>query len=222
LSEPERKLVEHMLEQHPELKEEYHRELRMVDMIRANTGLLQLSAVDTTQHRLDKLMKRIGREEQAKAGVETTAAATSGSKTGARGLRQFLHNLLPTFEWLTPTNAIFAGLLIIQAGFLGWFAHSAIAPPENIYNTASVADDQTAVPVVKGMVLLVDFNGEAQLHQVRDFLLQWNARILDGPDANNLFRIEVKDVLPSDQRSDVILQQMGQDQSIVAFIGREY
>jgi hypothetical protein len=69
---------------------------------------------------------------------------------------------------------------------------------------------------------LVDFNGEATFHQVRDFLLHWNARVVDGPVSGNLFKIEVKDVKPSDQRSDVILQQMQQDQKVIAFIGREF
>ncbi len=225
LSDPERKLVEHMLAQHPKLKEEYHRELNMVDMIRANTGLLQLSAMDTTHSRLDKLLKRIGREEQAKASAtpETIPRPPPEPKAAARGIKTWLTDWLPTFEWLTPGNTAFALLLLVQAGFLGWFANSMISPTSNVYNVATVADDQAATSVAKGLVLLVDFNEEAQVRQVRDFLRQWDARILDGPDDNNLFKIEVKGIQPHDQQqSSTVLQQMEQDKTVIAFIGREY
>ncbi|MGB5600109.1 MAG: hypothetical protein WBM66_15410 [Thiothrix litoralis] len=210
LSAPERKLVEQMLAEHPELQEEYRRELNMVDMIRANTGLLQLSAMDTTNARLDKLMKRIEREEQTKASATpVTIPRQPEPKTAVRGIKSWLTDWLPTFEWLTPGNAAFALLLLVQAGFLGWFANSMISPTSNVYNVATVADDQAATSVAKGLVLLVDFNEEAQVRQVRDFLRQWDARILDGPDDNNLFKIEVKGIQPHDQQqSSTVLQQM--------------
>jgi hypothetical protein len=61
------------------------------------------------------------------------------------------------------------------------------------------------------------------MRQVRDFLHQWDARILDGPNDLNMFKIEVKGVKPADQQqSDAVLQQMGQDQTVIAFIGREF
>lgn len=222
LSDPERKLVERMLEQHAELKQEYHRELRMVDMIRANSGLLQLTAVDTTQQRLEKLMKRIGREEQAKGNVPSTAARSPAGKKPAFEWQEFFRSLFPQVGWLTPANAVFAVLLLVQAGFLGWFAHSLTAPNDGIYITADVADNKSEMSVVSGMVLLVGFNENAQMRQVQAFLTQWNARILDGPDANNLFRIEIRSVAPAGQRSDLILQEIQQDQAVIAFVGREF
>ena len=172
LTEPERKLVEQMLAQHPHLKEEYQRELNMVGMIRANNELLKLSAMDTTQYRLDKLMKRIEREEQVKT---TTTSPVTPPKPKAKAwdwdAKAWLNDLLPRFDWLTPGNAVFALLLLLQAGFLGWFANSMVPVTDSIYKTASVADDQCAVSVAKGLVLLVDFNEAAQVGQVRNFLL---------------------------------------------------
>lgn len=220
LSEPERKLVEQMLAKHPTLQDEYQRELKMVGMIRANTGLLQLSAVDTTHHRLDKLMKRIGQEERAK--ITHAAPPPTRPSVWLGGITASLQRLLPTFEWLTPANAVFALLLLVQAGFMGWFIQSNQPPAGSLYTTAAVAKDQNAISATKGLVLLVDFHAEAQVHQVRDFLHQWNARIVDGPDDGNFFKIEVKGVQPSDQQqSSSILQQMQQDQTVIAFIGQE-
>jgi hypothetical protein len=223
LTEPERKLVERMLETHPELADEYRRELKLVDMIRANTALLQLSAVDTTQQRLEKLMKRIGSEEQAN--LVSSPASTpplAPRYDWLTEVKQWMRNLLPRWEGLTPVNAMFALLLLIQAGFLGWFAHSVSSQQEGIYVSATVAGDSSAVPVVNGMVLLVDFNGDARIQQVKEFLLHWNARILDGPNDTGYFKIEMKNVLSSDPQAGTILQQMQQDNAVIAFIGREY
>lgn len=223
LNESERNLVERMLEIHPELADEYRRELKLVDMIRANNSLLELSAVDTSQQRLEKLMKRIEREEQTDPSASLASPRPLAPKRHWLGeAKQWLRNLLPTWEGLTPVNAVFAVLLLIQAGFLGWFAHSVSSQPEGIYVSATVADNSGAVPVVKGMVLLVDFNGNARIQQVREFLLHWNARILDGPNDTGYFKIEMKDVLSSDPQASTILQQMQQDNAVIAFIGREY
>jgi anti-sigma factor RsiW len=224
LSEPEKKLVELMFEQHPELHEEYVRELNLVGLIRDNNSLLHLTAVDTTQHRLDKLMKRIARDEVPKEGTEEVVGATLIPTRKPFRLGAFLQGLIPDIKWLTPAGAVFASLLAVQVGFIGWYVHAMTSKSasENIYLSASVAEGKAAMPLVNGMVLLVDFNGEATFHQVRDFLLHWNARVVDGPVSGNLLKIEVKDVKPSDQRSDVILQQMQQDQKVIAFIGREF
>lgn len=223
LSESERKLVERILETHPELADEYQRELKLVDMIRANTALLELSAVDTTQQRLEKLMKRIEREEQTNPAESSVPSRQFAPKPDWLGeVKQWVRKLLPTWEGLTPVNAVFALLLLIQAGFLGWFAHSASSQQEGIYVSATVAGDSTALPVVNGMVLLVDFNGDARIQQVKEFLLHWNARILDGPNDTGYFKIEMKDVMSSDPQASTILQQMQQDNAVIAFIGREY
>jgi hypothetical protein len=221
LTEPERRLVEQMLAQNPELKSDYQRELRMVGLIRENTSLLQLTTVDSTPQRLDKLMKRIEREESAKAAPAARPTTTAKPKA-ALGWWQRLRNLLPDSGWLTPANAVFATLLVMQVGVLGWFAHLVTAPTEDLYVSASVADKQTAVPVTDGMKLLVEFKDNAQVQELRSFLLKWNAHITDGPDANNLFKIEIRDTPATDKRSAVILQQMQQDQAVVTFIGQEF
>lgn len=226
LSEPERKLVESMLEQHPDLKEDFLRELRTVELIRSNDSLLQLTAVDSTQQRLDKLLKRIHREETVAVGATPPAMEPPpGKKTvAAPGWAAFFRGLLPPMEWLTPANAVLASLLLLQAGFAGWFAHSSLTEnaQKNDYIVAGYIDGSNTVPVVNGMVLLVEFNENTPIRQVREFLNKWNARMLDGPDANNLFKIEIKDVSASDQRSDAVLLQMQQDTSVISFVGREF
>lgn len=223
LSEPERKLVESMLEQNAELKEEYLRELKMVDMIRSNSSLLQLTAVDTTQQRLDKLMKRIEREEQTKKSTFPGQMVRQADRKKATfAWREFWRSLFPQDSGLMSARAVFAVLLLAQAGLIGWFTHSYFGSQSNIYITADVVDKKAKIPVVSGMILLISFNESARMREVRDFLKQWNAHIVDGPDASNLFRIEIKDVPASDQRSESILQQIRQNQVLIGFVGREF
>ncbi len=226
LSEPERQLVEEMLEQHPELQADYLQEMKSVELLRSNDSLLQLTAVDSTQQRLDKLMKRIQREEAADSAGQLASPQieTYEKKTTGGGWAGIFRKLLPSMEWLTPANAVFACLLLIQAGFAGWFGHSFMSDStqEDIYISASADGGDKAIPVVNGMVLLVDFNENAQMWQVRDFLNKWNARLIDGPDQSNLFKIEIKGVSPKDKRSDAVLLQMQQDQTVISFIGREF
>ncbi|MEN9501850.1 MAG: hypothetical protein RI964_1135 [Pseudomonadota bacterium] len=244
LTEPEKELVQRMLEQHPVLQAEYEREVTLVDLIRENHSLLQLTAVDTTGQRLDKLMRRIERENQGNnaAGAakpaspaldqaQTTISTPASAQTSPRPLStrcwQFLQNLLPSNVGFTPTNAVFASLVVVQAGLVGWYVWSA-NPMATVSNSAlTTTTYQTATaPIVataKDLELLVDFNDAVQIRQVRDFLQRWNAHIIDGPDVNadNYFRLEVRGVQPQDaKQADTIVQQMQQEQTVINFAGK--
>lgn len=219
LTAAERQFVAEMLEKYPALLQEHDDELKMVGLLRNNSSLLQLTAVDSTPQRLDKLLKRIRCEEEA-AEIPVPVALPP-SRPGFR-LGDFLRSLIPQGQWLMPANVVFASLLLVQIGVLGWFAHTA-GRPETLYVTASAEDGGVAaVPVVQGMRLLVGFNDTAQVQQLREFLQKWNARVIDGPDANALFKVEIRGISPHDQRSEVILQQMLQDQAVLTFAGREF
>ena len=232
LTEPEKELVERMLEQHPTLKAEYEREVTLVDLIRENHSLLQLTAVDTTSKRLDKLMRRIERETQVDAVMSEPAKSTTDTVGAPHpaattvlpprlfgGLWQFLQNWMSFKDGFAPANAVFASLLALQVGFVGWYVWQVQPSTQMTYQSATVT---TATNTNKGMELLVDFNEQAQIQQVREFLLRWNARIVDGPDvnANSYFRVEVQGVKAQDQRADVILQQMQQEQAVINFAGK--
>ncbi|QTR50634.1 anti-sigma factor [Candidatus Thiothrix anitrata] len=224
LGDAERELVERMLAQHPSLQAEYRNELNMVGLIRDNASLLQLSTVDSTTQRLDKLMKRIERETQhvAPPVVSVESAHHQPSVKPKPSWADFLRKLIPDATWFTPANTVFASLLVIQIGLLGWYSNSLTVNPETIYVSASVSETPATVAVTQGMTLLVSFRDEAQIRQLRQFLHQWNAHIIDGPDNNDLFRLQIRDVPATDQRSEVILEQMQQDQNVIAFIGREF
>ncbi len=237
LNEPEKELVERMLDQNPTLKAEYEREVALVEVIRENQSLLQLTAVDTTGQRLEKLMRRIEREaptdtvvsdatshtsvaDSIGVGVSTTSPKRSPSHLGVgQRIWQFLQSLIPLKEGFVPANAVFASLLALQVGFVGWYAWYTQPDTQMTYQSATAT---TATNTEKGLELLVDFNDRAQVQQVREFLLRWNARIVDGPDvnANSFFRVEVKGISAQEQQADEVVQQMQQEQAIINFAGK--
>lgn len=217
LQEAERLMVEQALTDYPELQAEYERERRLVDMIRSNASLLELQAVDGTGQRLEKMMQRI-QQDSAAASPQPPPPPTPAKNFN---LRDWLRNLAPSASWLTPANAVFATLLIIQAGFIGWMLQDRPAGKGEFFTVTEIESSATK-PVAKGMVLLIDFNDEARIGEVRRFLHQWNARILEGPDENNLFKIEVRDTLPGSAESGSIIQEMQQNQTVVNFLGQEF
>lgn len=221
LSEPEKQRVEDALANDPDLQADYQRERQMVSMIRENASLLELTAVDSTSQRLGKLLKRIEREAPAESPIQYTKPEQHKASPIQSSLLQRLREWFD-FSWLTPANAAFATLLAIQIGVAGWFTYLNATKPETIYTSASVIEDTTTSRKPGSMTLLVDFKDDAAAQQIREFLLKWNAHIIDGPDVNNLFRIEIRDTSASDKRSELILQKMQQDQSVSNFIGREF
>jgi hypothetical protein len=217
LSEPEKQHVESALASDPDLQADYQREQRMASMIRENASLLELAAVDTTDQRLDKLLKHIERET-GKAQTQPEQRRPAPAKPPLlQRLREWFN-----FPWLPSANVAFASLLAIQIGVAGWFTYLNATKQETIYTSAAVVEDNAAASKPSGMTLLIDFKDDAAARQIREFLLKWNAHIIDGPDANNLFRIEVRDTPATDKRSELILQKMQQDQSVSNFIGREF
>lgn len=239
LSEAEKQLVEQMLEQDAGLRADYQREINLVGLIRQNNSLLTLTAVDTTQQWLDKLMKRIEREaaprQEAVAPVqavtETVVKPTGAQKTtktkSTFSFGVWWKEWWAGMDWLTPANAVFASLVVLQAGLLGgyWYMSQSAQPhiqPLSIYESASVTDEPAPVAAGEGVFLLIDFNDQAKMHQIREFLLQWDAHIIDGPDDNNLFKIRLgRQPLP-EKRLDLLLQQMKKDQDVVSFVGQAY
>jgi len=237
LSDAEQELVERMLEQDAHLRADYLREVNVVKLVRENNSLLKLTAVDTTQQRLEKLLKRIERETPAVALVPdpmptlTLSVGTKSDKTAKKtksvtNVFSELVTRLTDFFNFSPTNAVFASLLAVQIGLVAWYAYTDFKPSasaEKVYQSVTVPETHTtAGNTADSLILLIDFNDKASIGQVKEFLNKWNARILDGPNENNSFKIEVKHRSAADKRVDSLIQQMNQDQAVVAFIGKDY
>lgn len=238
LTDAEKELVERMLEQDASLRADYLREVNVVKLIRENNSLLKLTAVDTTQQRLDKLLKRIDREVPAiSVEIEPIPTLTPNLNANSKKTRvkspaisNVLNEILvqvKEFFTFSPTNALFASLIAVQIGLVAWYAYGSLKPNtsvENIYESASVVELPNTRNTANNnsLILLMEFNDKASIGQVKEFLGKWNARILDGPDENNYFKIEVKQGSANDKQVDSLVQQMKQDQSVVTFVGKNY
>ena len=226
LSKAEQSQVSRALEMFPELRTELQQEEKMMRLVQENTSLLELSALDTTEQRLNKMLTRIQRGEQATQ-VDTVVTRVeppvSQPKKGAGWLDFLWKKRLFDLDWLTPANAAFAGMLVVQGALLVYTQVQ--VKPEATFNTAA-ADNK---PVTAGEALekanfLMSFSADAKHGAVCGFLNQWNARIVSGPDAQNLFNVEMMVGSHADRAAlaDTIMQQVGKNNSPVLFAGPLY
>ena len=198
LSDEEQDLVNRALEASSELRKEFVREEKMMRLVKENTSLLELSALDTTEQRLENTLARIEREEhsaEVAAADNVLTEQLTAAETKTSWLSRLFNQKLFDIEWLTPANAAFASLLAVQVGVLGYYQ---LNSSNMTYEVAAVADsEQTSSEIVKQFVM--EFQADAQHGEVCDFLTNWDAKIVSGPNHSNGFIVEV----PTDPKADV-------------------
>lgn len=229
LSDEEQALVNKALEASPELRKEFMREEKMMQLVKENTSLLELSALDTTEQRLENTLARIEREEQQStvATAETAPAVKADVAGKDNWFSRLFTGKLFDIEWLTPANAAFASLLAVQVGVLGYHqlnqsdkVHIDHSNPD--YSTVST--EQTTDKVSIKQRFLMEFHADAQHGEVCDFLTKLDAHIVKGPNSRNIFVVE----MPTDPYTDAealagdIMAKASNDNDPVVFIGSEF
>lgn len=223
LGEAEKALVDAALKQYPVLQEEYVQELKLVETIRLNADLLTLTAMDTSQQRLDKLLKRIEREETPRIVEPVVQAKPTVMAKPRVSVWQIVQHWLA--DWVgsngmwKPANVVFASLLAVQVGVLSVY----YLQPKTIYETVTYEDTSVGLTKAKNLVVFIDFNKNASVTTLHDFLKQRNARVIDGPDSNNLFKVEFKNTQTlSEMEIKQRIKQLELEQTVVSFVGREF
>ena len=226
LSEEEQDLVNRALECSEDLRKEFVREEQMMHLVKDNTSLLELSALETTEQRLANTLARIEREEQANK--KEDRVAVKKKKQPVQILRQwfgqFFGKKLFDTNWLTPANASFAALLAVQVGLLAFGTER--DSTSTVYQSASVpkaGDSSFATNSVKA-VFLMEFQSDAQHGAVCDFLNTWNARIVSGPNSHNMFTVEMLTDSQTDAvaLADNVMAEASQKNLPVIFIGPQF
>lgn len=246
LNKAEQGLVNQALEQFPELQYELAQEEKMMRIVRTNTSLLELSALDTTEQRLNKLLARIDRADELEdpetpplivqprvspINLPTSSRHTTAidqPKTQAKKhwfeflWRQPLFNL----EWLTPANAVFASLVVTQVAVLAYSQFN--VDSDTKFTVASVDTPHAVNFATDGKTelsrFLVQFANDAKHAEVCEFLNKWQAHIVSGPNAQSIFTIEMP-VAPNIDKvalADSIMQQTAQQSSPVLFLGPQF
>lgn len=227
LSAEEQDLVNKALEQSEALRKEFLTEEKMMSLVKENSSLLELSALDTTEQRLANTLARIDQEDMRQAVADKVLVSDQQHRNREQSstsnwLGKLFSTPLLDFSWLSPANAVFAALLVFQVGVLGYMQ---LTGPEaqTQYTSASVAPAETVTGQQK-MLLLMEFEDDARYGAVCDFLNDWDARIVDGPDGMNMFSVEMSTdtAEDTDKLLEAIRQQAAQAKVPVSFIGPKY
>lgn len=239
LSRAEHSLVNQALEQFSELQQELVQEEKMMRIVRTNTSLLELSALDTTEQRLNKLLGRIDRadEKLEEPNLNQTSLPVASSRQAApvtqpkaqtkKNWFDFLwRKPLFNLEWLTPANAVFASLVIAQVAILAYSQFNLASDPK--FTVASVETPHAVKGAVDGKTeisrFLVQFANDAKHAEVCEFLNKWQAHIVSGPNAQNIFTLEMPVASNIDKvaLADSIMQQTAQQSSPLLFLGPQF
>lgn len=224
LSSEEQRLVNEALEQSAELRGEFLQEEKMMRLVKENKSLLELTAMDTTEQRLDKILSRIQHEEQ-QLPVQNPATSKQEEKS-AGWLGKFFRSGLFGTDWLSPANAVFASLLVCQLGVLGYMQLSPSPSEGVVYESASVAKAPVGQAGIKKStaIFLMEFRDDAPYGEVCDFLNAWNARVVSGPDSQNMFSVELSTDSTTDvvALADSIMQQAVDSKAPLSFVGPQF
>lgn len=246
LSKAEQGIVNQALELYPELQTELLQEEKMMRVVRTNTSLLELSALDTTEQRLTKLLARIDREDEKQEELkiheqtlntrheapEATQVAPENKASAPNQAKKpwphfFWRTPLFNLDWLTPANAVFASLLILQAALLAYWAAAPQLPADN-YTVANIEPEATVASTEDKTEVgrfLVQFSNNAKHGEICDVLNQWHAHVVAGPNAQSIFTIEMP-VAPNTDKvalaESIMKQSTTQANSPVLFLGPQF
>ena len=237
LSAVERELVENALSQYPSLQDELWQEEQIKKLVCQDAQLLELSALDTTPQRLDNLLRRIGRESEQQdthsvnshlARPVIVTAATVPSPSQSRW-KIWLHNLFNT-EWLTPANAVLAGLLVCQVGvgvfYLAYTQQGQGSMPKSsefelssYCNIGNISINLTP----NEHLALVEFKESTTVGQIKKFLEVNHMGLVHDSPANtpNLFLLKFQTEYSDDKQIARYLDQVKLNAvEFINFLGR--
>ena len=204
LSVSEKQKFEAFLKQHPEfslqvdLACEEHEE---VVFSNENAGMPSSGA-------LDKLMSDIAKESPVRA-----EAPSQG--------KSLLAFFIEIYEGFRPyALAAACGIIVMQAFAMTVFLQGQVDPkngvPEVRYQTASKKSDK--VDVQKGSHIYVLFQENASVAQVTDLLDELDARIVEGPEPNGMFKVKISDKALPDQDRESLIAKFKAKTDLVEFI----
>lgn len=240
LSAVERELVDKALSQYPYLQDELHHEEQIKKLVCQDAQLLALSALDTTPQRLENLLRRIGREDEqpevnnsnAHLARPVTAPATPRPTQPNRWTAWW--QSLWSAEWLTPANAVLAGLLVCQGGVgIAYFSYNHYSALELAQNTSKKGEfelssyctiDNISINLEQNEYLaLVEFKESTTVGQVRAFLDAHTMGLVHDAPAHtpNLFLVRFQTELSDDKQIANYLSQVKlASTDTINFLGR--
>lgn len=212
LSEEERASVEAMLRENPELNRYLEEEQAIIEMVKEDKSLLDLSALEPTRKRLDNLMSQLdGIEAQPTPQTQTSLNNTSATSTPS--LIGWLKGL---FEGQQLRYAGYASIVAFVALFVAFVAPLVQQQKESTFIPAS--EEVKAENITK---LIVGVNGNPNNPWLNKFLKQHNARLILIEGKSELYQLRFDKRL-TDTETQALLEQLNENKQLIWFAGEAY
>lgn len=112
----------------------------------------------------------------------------------------------------------FAGALaviIVQTIAIGALMYDSKPSGKPSYKVASKSTDKV---VAKGSAVLMAFAGDAPISEVTELLSSMDAKVIKGPEANGMFRVQVSDKVLSDEELQKVIKELRSHTKIVKLV----
>ena len=229
LSADERMHVHKLLIRHPELKTYLAEEQHMIQQVKADKSLLDLSALESTEIRLDRVMTQINEAtqknmaQQAQPSSETVPIATAlaGSSIKSK-FNSFVQSLL-SGNTSTMKYASFASLSILVAllvAFMAPMINSDLNQTDTTFQPATVQTAETQKQMATTQ-LLIGLNEAAQNNWLENIIQKNNAELSKIPGKDGLYRIQFNKKLNANE-IESLLNQLNSHKESIWFSGEAY
>jgi len=212
LSPEERTYIKKVLVEYPEFQELLNAEHEMIQLVREDKSLLDESLLESTQHRLERVLKRINAEI-----VDGDVAKVASLGIISR-LQVFLRSLFPEEASRLQYVAV-AGVSTLSIALLFAFV-APLLTHDNVFYPATVE-----VPVKDNVknttVILVGLNTESNTPKLKMVLEEANGKIDAIPGKNGMYRITLPKKLGSEKTKSLI-KQLSEYKDLFWFVGEAY
>ena len=180
LSEEENKKVEEFLTEHPSSNEE----IETYNLIRSAVGKADEMIAEEASPQFaameESIMQRIDSPSELSHSVETEAKESIMDK---------ISRLLPSFTFPAMNPVPIAAILLIQFALIIGLITKLYFEEADQYTTLSGSESVE----ITGPKIIVAFENTASEKDIRDILLDINAKIIDGPKANGIYILAIDD-----------------------------
>lgn len=235
LSADERMHVHKLLIRHPELKSYIEDEQHIIQQVKADKSVLELSALEPIETRLDRVMTQIDEVPQTSMAQEplqgstsetvpVTTMTTPSSGSGIKNkFNDFVQSLL-SGNASTMKYASFASLSVLVAllvAFMAPMINSELnQKTDTAFHPATIQTAETQKQMATTQ-LLVGLNESAQNNWLENIMQKNNAKLTKIPGKDGLYRIQFNRKLNADEIKS-LLNQLNSHKESIWFSGEAY
>lgn len=235
LTDDERAYINEQLKQHPALQEYIEEELELIKLLSEDKSLLDLSILEPTESRLEKVMESLDQSPNETLSAEKPAEEESPDTSSLNSSLNDVNtaNTNGLFSWLTKFfpgmaggnnklyYARFASIAVVLGLLVAFIAPLIIKDKmQNTFHPASVQNTESTGQSTKTSLLL-GINGDLRNPWLLDFLKKNNAKISKIPGKDGLYRIQFEQKMPAN-KIESLTRQLKDHKELIWFVGEAY